>query len=150
MLWGWLCDKPMSKSYALQIFQIHRQAPQLKSFYVGSHQWSLTFERLNLFDLHETQPLIVNDTESQQECRYYRYCVYWTHGKAKPQMKTWNAKLFRKVCDLFLFNIAELDGEVILRVAIGSAITQLKHVKALWNLIGQEADKILSYNAGGR
>lgn len=39
--------------------------------------------------------------------------------------------------------LAELGGTYVLRLAVGSASTQQRHVDAVWELLCSEADKIL-------
>ncbi len=38
---------------------------------------------------------------------------------------------------------AELGGEFVLRLAIGAASTQMRHIDSVWNLLCVEADKLL-------
>ena len=43
---------------------------------------------------------------------------------------------------------AELGGEFVLRLAIGAAGTQKRHVDAVWDLLCKEADTILGQREG--
>jgi len=39
---------------------------------------------------------------------------------------------------------AELGGEFVLRLAIGAASTQMRHIDGIWDLLCSEADMILN------
>ena len=57
--------------------------------------------------------------------------LYFSREKATKQ-------LFR------LLNDAELDGKVVLRLAVNAALTQLRHIEDVWTLICSKADEVLA------
>jgi len=42
---------------------------------------------------------------------------------------------------------AELGGEFVLRLAIGAASTQIRHIDGIWDLLSSEADQFVKLPA---
>ena len=57
--------------------------------------------------------------------------LYWTIRILQETCRYWGAP-----------KCAELDGKVVLRLAVGAASTQMRHVQAVWDLLSKEAQRL--------
>jgi hypothetical protein len=67
----------------------------------------------------------------------------WSGVEVPPQQKPCQSEINVVAMFVELACGAELGGEFVLRLAVGAASTQMRHIDGVWDLLCREADRIL-------
>ena len=130
--WDWP-QSPLSGAFVVYMYWIQ--------VYFGSGLWPRG--KCKSSRSYKCQPTSVSNTHRSVNKLYATNST----GDRGLRILKWKIVLMALSCSLkdsHLAEFAELGGDYVLRLAIGAASTQKRHVTAVWKLICTEADKILA------